>query len=44
MDTCSRIVQDIANMFDRSGEREVMSHETEKPSLITSDAKGRDKI
>jgi len=44
MDTCSRIVQDIANVFDHSGEREVMSHEKEKPSRITFDAKDRDKI
>ena len=44
MDTCSRIVQDIANMSDHSGEREVKSHEKEKPSRITSDANDRDKI
>jgi len=31
-------------MPDHSGEREVTSHETEKPSRITSDAKDRDKI
>jgi len=43
-DTCSRVVQDIANMFDHSAEREVASHEKEKPSRITSDAKDRDKI
>jgi len=43
-DTCSRIVQDIANMFDHSGEREVTSHEKEKPSRITSDPKDSDKI
>ena len=44
MDTCRRMVQDIANMFDHSGEREVRSHEKEKPSRITSDPKDRDKI
>jgi len=32
-DTCSRIVQDIANMSDHSGKREVMSHE--KKEAIT---------
>jgi len=40
MDIYSRIVQDIANMSDHSGEREVTSHKKEKPSRITSDAKG----
>jgi len=41
MDTCSRVVQGVANMSDHSGERKVTSHETEKPSRITSDAKDR---
>ena len=44
MHTCSMIVQDIADMSDDIGEREVMSHKEEKPSRITSDAKDRDKI
>jgi len=43
-DTCSRIVQDILNMSDHSGEWEVTSHKEEKPSRITSDAKDRDMI
>jgi len=43
-DTCSRIVEDIANMSDHSGDRKVTSHEKEKPSRTTSDAKDRDKI
>jgi len=43
-DTCSRIVEDIANISDRGGKREVTSHEKKKPSRITSDAKDRDKI
>ena len=43
-DTCSRIVQDIANMSDHSGERKVTSHEKEKPSRMTWGAKHRDKI
>ena len=32
MDTCSRFVQDTANMSEHSGEREVTSREKEKPS------------
>ena len=36
--------KDIANMSDHSGEREVTSHEKEKPSRNTSDAEDRDKI
>ncbi|XP_078661436.1 uncharacterized protein LOC144905583 [Branchiostoma floridae x Branchiostoma belcheri] len=44
MHSCSMIVQDIADMSDDSGEKEVTSHKEEKPSRITSDAKDRDKI
>jgi len=44
MHTCSRIVQDIANMLDHTGDREEMSHKAEKPSRITLDQKDGDKI
>jgi len=44
MDTCSSILQDIANMSDHNVEREVTSHVKEKSSRINSDAKDRDKI
>jgi len=39
-----QVVQDIANISDHSGEREMTSHGKEKPSRITSDAEYRDNI